>query len=408
MRVFLVILLLSTVSAVWAAVPSDMALRYVNGEVITASQVWLRTGERIEDFKRRGKVTPLSKTEMIPFMQESLEQLTNDALMVQKAKELKFLPDHDRIVLEVLTRAKETNTDISLAAQAAARRILERQESIETLLNYYYDIRTPEATPASLWSAYQQRQQDFHRPARARVLQIIFRPSDPGLEKDLRRAKTELFKRAQDAPDATIAQAATSRLEAYLKEEVTRPEQDRLLDECVAEIAAADTRPDLDPKSRECVRVALEIGTQSAAIRDLEQTEKALRTVRDGLDGLAPDKLEEAFRAAAKRLTQGPNAADGGELGWVEPKYFTEDFDSHVFALAKGAMSDVFVSNQAACLVYVLEREDARVRSFEEVTGELEAGLRRLRREALRAKVAGLLRTKACISDVTPVTTVIE
>ena len=68
----------------------------------------------------------------------------------------------------------------------------------------------------------------------------------------------------------------------------------------------------------------------------------------------------------------------------------------------------VLVANHAAWLLLVLEREAARVRSFEEVAGEIEAALRRERREAMRQQAAAILRAKASVRDVAPVGSIIE
>jgi hypothetical protein len=48
------------------------------------------------------------------------------------------------------------------------------------------------------------------------------------------------------------------------------------------------------------------------------------------------------------------------------------------------------------------------VRSFDEVAGELEARMRRLRRDAMRAKVTAILRAKASVTDVAPVSSLLE
>ncbi|MBA2479192.1 MAG: peptidylprolyl isomerase [Planctomycetes bacterium] len=400
----LLMMMLLAARSAWAEAAYDQALRYVNGEVITVSDVKIRSGERLGEYQRRGKVTPQSDAEMVPFMQESLEQLTDETLLVQKAKEMKMVPDHDRVVLEVLERAKELGRDLSLRAQAEARRDLERQQSIEFLLTYHYAARTPEATPQALLAAYNARQREFHRPARARILEIILRPSDPDLAKDLRRAKTDLFKRAQDAKDPAIAVAATSRLEAYLVEGATRADQDVLLDAFIADVVAAGARDDLDDGGKTLVRQAEAVRDRGAVMRDPEQTAQTLAELRAELDG----KGEEAFRAAARRVSQGPNAAEGGDQGWVEPGYYPPAFDERVFALAAGEMSQVFTVTNATCLVYVLEREQARLRSFSEVSGELEAILQRERRDQLRRTVVMILRGKAAITDLVPIASLLD
>jgi hypothetical protein len=397
MRASAILLAFLLASALRAEAPFDQALRYVNDEVITVSDIRFLTGERLQEFQRRGKVIPQTDAEMLAFMQGSLEQLTDEALLAQKAKEMKLVPDHDRIVMQVLERAKELGAGLSLRAQAQARKDLERHQSIEYLLNYYYDIRTPELTPAVLWSSYQARQGEFKRPARARILQIILRPSDPRAGDELRRAKADLLKRAQDVADPALAEIAKARLADYLADTATLAEHERILDDLIRAFADAEERADRDAASAAMVRDARDLRAKAGTIRDLPQTMQALEAVRASLEGTG----EDGFRASARAISQGPNPEEGGEQ-WIEPGDRPQAFDEQVFAIAPTTLSQVFQANQAACLVYLIEREDARMRSFSEVAGELEAGLRRERREAMRQRAVDILRAKASIRDLVP------
>src|SRR3954452_13603107 len=104
MRRVLTSLLLCCALTAPAAV-TDQALRYVNGEVVTMSDVRLRYEIRMQEYLRQGRVLPTTRDEVNAFNQDSLEQLTDEILMVQKARELKLVPDHDTIVLDVLETA---------------------------------------------------------------------------------------------------------------------------------------------------------------------------------------------------------------------------------------------------------------------------------------------------------------
>jgi parvulin-like peptidyl-prolyl isomerase len=409
MRRVLAIALLATCAVVaQAAVPTDQALRYVNSEVITLADVIDRVHERLDDYRREGRVAPSlaprtadERAALLAFFKESLEQLTDEELMLQRAKELKLVPDHDRVVLEVLTRARQLGTGLPLADQAKARKLLERTESIDLLLSYFFEIRTPEPTPQALRAEYIAHQKDFRRPPKARVLQIIMRPSDPALAKDVRRQKTELFKRTQDAPDQAVAQIASSRLQAYLDGDAAA--QTRLLDELIQDLCDAGKREDLDAKSRELTKAAQAVHDQESGIRDLDQTVAALTEVRAGIEG----KGEQAFRDAAKRVSEGRGASEGGQQD-VEPGVFPTEVDQRIFTLEPGTLSEVFTANQAAWLVYVVSRDKERIQTFEEVQGELRRSLEAERRKALRARVAAMLRGKASINDVASVDSLLE
>jgi len=403
--VILIVLLAWRSLAAAAATPDDETVRYVNGEVITYEQCMERYGQLYQEYQRMQLVTPSSHAEKVAFMQKALEELTDEQLMVQEAKLKKMVPDHDKVVLEVLERAKESNGQmLTLADQARARKELERSESIDFLLNYFYDERTPEITPDQLWAAYQDHRADFQRPPRAHVLAIMMLPSEAALISGLDRQSSDIFKAAVDVPDAALAKSANDRLNAYIAPKVTDAQQKQLLDDCLAELAGAASRTDLDAKTHDLAESAVDVLKGRAALRDLPQLHKDLNSLRDTLVMRDAD----AFREAAKKTSQGPHRDEGGDQGWVEPGQFPPEVDQRIFKLPANAMSDVFESNQAVWLLLVLETQPAHTETFSEVLGILEKNLFRMRKEALRHQVALQLRQKASIMDVVPVADLVQ
>ena len=99
-------------------------------------------------------------------------------------------------------------------------------------------------------------------------------------------------------------------------------------------------------------------------------------------------------------IRDSPNAEQGGQLGWVEPGTYSQAFDEAVFNPPPGTMSPVFPAGQASCLVLVAERSEARTRSFDEVSGELDLMERRRRRDQVRTTLVAILRAQAMIRDV--------
>ena len=406
MRLLAVLIALLALRSLAAAEqPDDETIRYVNGEVITYDQCIERYAQLRDEYQHMQLVTPGNKAERIAFMQKALEELTDEQLMVQEAKLKKMVPDHDKVVLEVLERAKESNGQmLTLADQARARKELERSESIDFLLNYFYDERTPEITPDQLWAAYQEHRADFQRPPRAHVLAIMMLPSETALISGLDRQASDIFKAAVDVPDAALAKSANDRLNAYIAPKVTDAQQQQLLDDCLKELAAAASRTDLDAKTHDLAESAVDVLKGRAALRDLPQLHKDLNSLRDSL----VMRDSDAFRDAARKSSQGPHRDEGGDQGWVEPGQFPPEVDQRIFKLPANAMSDVFEANQAAWLLLVLETQPAHVESFSEVLGILEKNLFRMRKEALRHQVAAQLRQKASIIDVVPVADLVQ
>ena len=408
MRLFLFLVLILATSAAAIAgevekLTADQALRYVNDQVVTLGDVLRRDAMRLSDLERQAKPKPAGREERMHFSVQSLDELTDEELLVQYGRQFAQqrgirLVDPERISQMVMERARSTGRGRTLREQAEDRRVIERQQIINIILRSYFETRSPDITPEDINRVYQARSPAYRRPARAQILEIILRPTTGAERAELRQARAALFKRAQDVADPGLRKAAESRLDAYVA--ATAEEQERLLTATVDELAAREEAPELDLGSLQLVRDAREVARRAAATRDLDGAKRELEALRAELDG----KGSEAFKAAAKARSQGPKAADGGDLGWVEPGTFTQAFDDVAFAIKPGDLSPVFVAESMACLVLVSERAEARTRPFAEVVAEIESDLRRQMNAGVRREAVTMLRGKASIRDIVPIT----
>jgi parvulin-like peptidyl-prolyl isomerase len=117
----------------------------------------------------------------------------------------------------------------------------------------------------------------------------------------------------------------------------------------------------------------------------------------------------EAFKSIAQKYSQGPNAVDGGDMGWIESGTKLPEFDQVAFETAKvGEVSDVFQAENNAYLLLVSERIEARNRSFAEVVGEIETSLRNDQTQAARYAAVTMLREKASIQDIITLATLLK
>jgi peptidyl-prolyl cis-trans isomerase D len=110
-----------------------------------------------------------------------------------------------------------------------------------------------------------------------------------------------------------------------------------------------------------------------------------------GTDGKVDQKAVEQAHAKAddtlKQLKSGANFADlakknsedaetaknGGSLGWVQPDAFpVESVSKAVASLAKGATSDVIDAGYAYVILHVDDKQEAHVRSLDEVKSQIE------------------------------------
>jgi parvulin-like peptidyl-prolyl isomerase len=378
-----------------AAVIADQAMRYVNNEVITMGDVAMRNQLRLADQQRRGQVMPQTRDEIIAYSKQTLEDLTDEVLIAQEAKTLGMKNDHESLVRDVLEASRNAGAAFTLRDQADQRRLMERARTVESVLGFY-EGRWPQPSPLALEQLYQKHRGEFNRPPRARTLQIVVHPSAPEQRLELRAAKNALLRRAQAIPGA-VAEAAKVRLDEFL--EAGPNEQEAVLDRLVADLAAL-APAGADEATTAAIQEAARIAQRQATLRSPEEARRLLEVVRLSLAGRFGRDLEEGFREAARRLSQGPNAEQGGQLGWVEPGTWSKAFDDAVFNLPPGRVSQVFITGQAACLVLVAERIEARTRTFDEVSGELELVERRKRRQEVRSRLVQILRLQAMIRDV--------
>jgi peptidyl-prolyl cis-trans isomerase D len=95
------------------------------------------------------------------------------------------------------------------------------------------------------------------------------------------------------------------------------------------------------------------------------------------LEAKAADLLKQVkgggdFAELAKKNSDDPGSAPkGGDLGWVTKGQMVPNFEATAFSLKKGEISNVIKTEYGFHIVQVTEREDARVKPFDEVKAEL-------------------------------------
>ena len=383
-----------------AAEIADLTIRYVNNEVVTMGDVQLRDSIRRADYTRRGQVLPRTRDEQIRFSVASLEEITDDVLLAQRAKEMGIQADHDEIVFEVLENAKRSGTGLSLRDQAEQRRHLERQRTIERITGWYESM-LPQPRPLDLRTAYDRNQQAYDRPGQSRILQILLRQTSPEERAQIRQRQQALLRQAQDATDPALKAVVDAVLAQFLSADAAG--QGQALTSLVEQLADNGQRADLPAADRLIIAEAQALATAQRGLLDRRDIEAKLAATRLSLTGLVGDGQLGAFRELAKQISQGPAASRGGEIGWIEPGLYTKEFDEAAFRLAKGELSPVFWIGEVGCLLLCADRKLALTRTFDEVSGEIERGLRWQRRQAARSRAITILRAKASIREINEV-----
>ena len=91
----------------------------------------------------------------------------------------------------------------------------------------------------------------------------------------------------------------------------------------------------------------------------------------------------ESFAALAKAHSEGARAAEGGDLGWMEPSMLRPELAEVAAHLPVGEVSGVIETPEEFFLIVVEGRRAASVRPFEEVRDEIEKELAREEEERL-------------------------
>jgi peptidyl-prolyl cis-trans isomerase SurA len=105
----------------------------------------------------------------------------------------------------------------------------------------------------------------------------------------------------------------------------------------------------------------------------------------------------EPFAEVAKAVSQAPNAAEGGDLGWLRRGTMQRSLEDVVFALKDGEVSKLVRAGPGLHLLKVEERRTGGGRSFEQAKDEIRDRLSMEQTQAYREQYLGELRRDAVI-----------
>lgn len=153
------------------------------------------------------------------------------------------------------------------------------------------------------------------------------------------------------------------------------------------------------------VRAAYDAGIDK--YREPEQVHVRLLVVRRGAtDAEAGVKLRQArdardrilkgepFAEVARRVSEGPKASAGGDLGWMRPTDLRKELAAVVASLKPGQTGPVVDVGDEYHIVYLEARREASVRPLEEVRTEIERTLEKAAIEKKAGDWMSSLRTR--------------
>jgi peptidyl-prolyl cis-trans isomerase SurA len=126
-------------------------------------------------------------------------------------------------------------------------------------------------------------------------------------------------------------------------------------------------------------------GTDEARARQVAQ--KALARVRSGED----------FGVVARQMSEGPSAAEGGELGWLHRGSLQAELEKVALSQAPGQISDLVRTRAGFFIIQTEERRGGGLRPLEEVKDEIRDRLMNEQADNYRAQFVAELRKDAAI-----------
>ena len=122
---------------------------------------------------------------------------------------------------------------------------------------------------------------------------------------------------------------------------------------------------------------------------DEKAAAEAQRRAEDLLKQL---KSGAKFEDLAKKYSEDPGSAkEGGSLGWIGRGQTVPEFEKAAFSLPKGQISDLVKSSYGFHIIRVDDRQDAHVKSLDEVKSEIEPALKHQKAQQVAQKRAETL-----------------
>src|SRR5580700_2192 len=117
-------------------------------------------------------------------------------------------------------------------------------------------------------------------------------------------------------------------------------------------------------------------------------------------DLLKQIKAGANFEELAKKYSEDPGRAKvGGSLGWIGKGRTVPEFEKAAFSLPKGQISDLVKSSYGFHIIRVDDKQDAHMKTLDEVSGEIEPVLQQAKTKGLDAAAAGLKGVSVVTSD---------
>lgn len=374
----------------------DLPVRYINRDMITYQDL----KERAQlNLVRRKRQPPRTLEENEQLLNETLEELTEESLILQEADRLGVAIPEDRIYQEVRQRlAQEQQVpDPKVLSELVKQRT--RTLKMQFVIQHYLRMAPP-VRPLDIEAYYKEHRDSFSRPARWHLYQIMVMPASRAEIKNAYNNLTAIYRGILDSPEAEIKALINDQVtQEFLALKAGSIEQIRFLADICDQLLALEVE-DPGPVTRNLLESARRWSTAARALRDKEAVTALMQKLSDELLALEPEQRLTRFQELANTYSVGLGAGQGGDLGLVELESQHQAYQEQIQKLDDHSLSPVFWSGRAAVLLYVSHREEAVQRSFTEVNGEIRKILEGQQHIDVRDDLISQLRDQAHIVNV--------
>lgn len=130
---------------------------------------------------------------------------------------------------------------------------------------------------------------------------------------------------------------------------------------------------------------------------DAKATAEQVETAKKRAEAIAAEARRPGmdFASLARARSEGPSAADGGDLGWFKRGVMVPAFEKAAFGLPEGGVSEPVRTNFGWHVLKVEERRQVATASYEEMRSKLEGKLLQEKTEKFLDQYVQELRQKA-------------
>jgi len=206
------------------------------------------------------------------------------------------------------------------------------------------------------------------------------------------------------------------------KSEMEQPEQIRLSEILVALAKPAPAKPEPQKTGTDGASITPPLAAaepaQDAPAAQMSESEQLAATEAKAKGLLDQIKKGAAFEDVAKKNSDGPTAAQGGDLGLFKRGALSKELEDTTFAMKAGAVTDVIRTKQGFVILKVTEHQTAGIPSmkqmepriqdalyYQKLQPALRAYLKKLREEAYIDIRSGYVDTGASPNQTKPVET---